>query len=103
MSEPQPKQEILPPQQIGIPIPPISLKDVEGFAKVWRKGGPNGSIICILDQTAKEFARDFSTVVAKALVPYVTGQVIKALQAKSVQAQQSAPTPPAKGLITLTD
>lgn len=66
----------------------MSLADVEGFGRAWRKGGANGNIVVLLDQTTKEFARDFANIVLKS---FIIDQVNKAKQAQMRQAQAPAP------------
>ena len=104
MSEPQTPAPAPPPQtrQVKIPIPQVTMKDVEGFAKVWNKGG----ITMLLDNTSKEFARDFANIVVKS---FVLDQMKRAMQVQAAQAAQVGqqtvlspapqPAPPEKSII----
>lgn len=76
MSEPQATQPAPQAQQFKVPIPQVSLNDVEGFSKAWNKGG----LTILLDKTSKEFARDFANIVLKS---YVLDQLKRAMQAKA--------------------
>jgi len=108
MSEPTPQPQ---PMKMQVQVPQVSLKDVEGFAKVWRKG----SIVILLDQASKEFARDFANIVLKSFVCDQAQRVLKMqAEAAAVRAADSgmvkdctSPQPqqvaPQKSAITLTD
>ena len=67
---------VTPVQQI--PFPSITLKEVEGFIKVWKSG------IVVLDEVAKEFARDMANV---ALRSFVIDQMQKVAKIKEAQRQ----------------
>ena len=69
--------------------PQVPPEAVEGFSKVWDKGG----ISILLDATAKKFALDFANVVLRS---FVIDQMNRAAAAQ--KAQQEA----AKPVITLT-
>lgn len=77
---------------VGVLIPSISLEEVEKFSKVWNRGG----ITILLDNTAKEFAKDFANIVLKS---FILDQMKKAMQQRAMQAPQGEtalpPTPPA--------
>jgi hypothetical protein len=94
MSEPAPQPA--QPQQMQVQVPQVSLKDVDGFAKVWRK---NNIILAMLDLTSKEFARDFANVVLKS---FVIEQAQRIMKMQAVQQAPQAP-PSQKSVITLTD
>jgi len=102
MSEPKPPQP--QPQTVNVAVPQITMKDVDGFAGVWNKGG----VTILLDNTAKTFARDFANIVLKS---FVIDQMKRVMQAQAAQAQQQgqqtvlpsttppAANPPKSGLI----
>jgi hypothetical protein len=74
------------PQTVNIVIPQVQMKDVDGFAKVWNKGG----IVMMLDNTSKEFAKDFANIVLKS---FVLDQMKQAMKVKAMQ--EAAVQPPA--------
>lgn len=51
-------------EKMGIAVPQVSLQEVERFSQAWNKNG----ISLLLDNNAKEFARDFANVVLRSFV-----------------------------------
>ena len=97
---------------IQVNVPQVDLAAVDGFSKVWRKSG----ILMVLDQTAKEFARDFANQVLRQFVIEQAQRVLKMQTAAAVQAppakpldvtstnqQRVSPSPPQRNAIVLTD
>jgi hypothetical protein len=68
---------------------------VEGFARVWRK---NSIVLAMLDQTSKEFARDFANMVLKSFV-IEQAQRVMAMQA-AADPKSAAPAPQKNLIIT---
>ena len=96
MSEPTQAQPAPQPAplEMQVQIPQCDLKMVEGFARVWRK---NAIILAMLDQTSKEFARDFANMVLKSFVIEQAQRIMKMQSAAATNAV--APSTPQKNLI----
>ena len=81
--------------------PQVPKAAVDGFAKVWNKGG----ISIILDETAKKFALDFANIALRSFIDQqisIANAKMKALQADAVAPVTTIPTPNSSGII-LTD
>jgi hypothetical protein len=89
MSEPTQAQPAPQPAplEMQVQIPQCDLKMVEGFSRVWRK---NAIILAVLDQTSKEFARDFANMVLKSFVIEQAQRIMKMqAEAAAVRAADS--------------
>lgn len=64
-------------------FPSVGIEQVDGFLKHWKNG------VVLLDETSKEFARDFANVVLRSLV----------IEMAQARAMEQAQTQTAKSLV----